>query len=300
MDFNQVRYFLVLSETLNFTRAAERCHVTQPTLTHAIKRLEDELGGQLVVRDGRHTRLSPLGRALRTHFEQIEQTRAMLKETAGAVTSGEQIEMNIGLMCTIGPQILGRFLKAFQRGNPQAMLFLHDVTPEAIPELLLSGALDGAFCARHSKRHKKLDYVTLFKEALVVAFPDGHEFGCLDGVSLARVTELPYLDRLHCEFRDKLISMLAERGLTLDVAFSSQREDWIQGMIRDGVGVSVIPEYSLIAPQLPHRPLVDPVLERNVDFATVHGGPGSAGLQAMVEMIREFPWAELVTRHRKH
>jgi DNA-binding transcriptional LysR family regulator len=300
MHFNQVRYFLVLSETLNFTRAAQRCHVTQPTLTNAIKRLEDELGGQLVVRDGKHTRLSPLGRALRGHFEQIEQTRTIVKETASTVIRGEQIELNVGLMCTIGPRILGRFLEAFLRENPQAMLYLHDVTPEAIPELLLSGALDGAFCARHGKHHKKLDYVTLFKETMVVAFPDGHEFGRVDGVSLARVTEQPYLDRLHCEFRDELISMSGERGLTLDVVFASQREDWIQDMVRDGMGVSVIPEHSLIVPQLQQRPVVEPVLERNVEFATVHGGSMSAGLHAMVEMLRKFPWAELVTRHRKH
>lgn len=53
MDFNQVRFFLALAETLNFTRAAERCHVTQPALTQSIKRLELELGGDLIVRDGR-------------------------------------------------------------------------------------------------------------------------------------------------------------------------------------------------------------------------------------------------------
>ena len=75
MDFSQVRYFLALAETLNFTRAAEKCHVTQPTLTQAIKRLEEELGGPLIYREGRYSRLTKLGQSLRTHFEKIEQTR---------------------------------------------------------------------------------------------------------------------------------------------------------------------------------------------------------------------------------
>ena len=74
MDFSQVRYFLTLTETLNFTRAAEQCHVTQPSLTQSIRRLEDELGGDLIHRDGRNTRLTGLGRTLREHFQKIEQT----------------------------------------------------------------------------------------------------------------------------------------------------------------------------------------------------------------------------------
>lgn len=300
MDFNQVRYFLTLVDTLNFTRAAERCNVTQPTLTHAIKRLEDELGGPLLVRDGKNTHLTPLGRALRGHFEQIEQTRSTLRQTASAVVSGEQVEMNIGLMCTIGPHLLGHFLRAFKAEHPHGVLFLHDVTPEAIPELLLSGALDGAFCAGDHGRRTRLDHVPLFSEAMVVAFPGDHEFARLNEVPFARLAQQPYLDRLHCELRDNLLSTVREHGLSLNVAFSSQREDWIQGMVRNGAGVSVIPEYSAIESGLPRRPLVDPALERSVELAWARGGSRSYGLQAMIDMADRFPWADLVARAASH
>lgn len=294
MDFNQIRYFLALADTLNFTRAAELCHVTQPTLTQGIRRLEDELGGPLVIRDGKNTRLSDLGRALRAHFERIDETKTMLRETARAVTSGERIELNIGLMCTIGPGVLSEFLEAFQRRHPMSALFLHDVTPDVIPDLILSGALDGAFCARHGDRHPKLDYATLFREAMVVAFSDGHVFSQQATVPLVEVGRQRYLDRLHCEFRDEFNALCAEQGVALDIAFSSQREDWVQKMIRDGVGVSVLPQHSLIPPVLPNRPIIEPRLERDVEFATAHGGPKSVGVRSMVEMVKRFPWLDRV------
>ena len=162
MDFSQVRYFLALAETLNFTRAAEQCHVTQPTLTQAIKRLEDELGGPLIYREGRYSRLTKLGHSLRTHFEKIEETRRALKDSARAVTSGEMEELNIGLMCTIGPKMLTRFLDEFQMEHPHARLLFHDIKTASVQELLLSGAIDGAFAARHTDKHPRLDYTPLY------------------------------------------------------------------------------------------------------------------------------------------
>ncbi len=110
MDFNQIRYFLALTDTLSFTRAAELSNVTQPPLTQAIRCLEEELGGQLVLRDGKNTHLSQLGRTLRSQFEKIDDTKRLLKDTAQAINQGEIVALNIGLMCTIGPRVLSHFV----------------------------------------------------------------------------------------------------------------------------------------------------------------------------------------------
>ena len=95
MDFNQVRYFLALADTLNFTHAAELCYVSQPALTQAIKRLEGELGGQLIYRTGRKTELTELGKRTLDQFKQIDNARHIVKATAKAVLSGEVAELNI-------------------------------------------------------------------------------------------------------------------------------------------------------------------------------------------------------------
>ena len=129
MDFNQVRYFLALSDTLNFTRAAERCSVSQPALTQAIKRLEDELGGQLITREGVDSELTNLGRSLRDHFLQIEHTRQLVKATAQSIASGTTAELNIGIMCTVGAEVISQAIAHFRAKHPGITLVLHDVVP---------------------------------------------------------------------------------------------------------------------------------------------------------------------------
>ena len=177
MDINQIRYFLALADSLNFTRAAEQCHVSQPALTQAIKRLEEELGGALIYREGKYTRLTELGRILRGYFEQIEQTRQIVKQTAQSFIGGHVQELHIGLMCTIGPRVLGRFLNEFQRSYPNILLMLHDVPYSDIPGLIRSGSLDGAFgSSRNGKRDHSLKAIMLFEEPMIVAFSEDHQF----------------------------------------------------------------------------------------------------------------------------
>ncbi len=130
------------------------------------------------------------------------------------------------------------FVEDFQEVHPKASLILHDVTPEAIPDLLLSGTLDGAFCTDMEKAHEKLDYLP-FSETMAVAFPDDHSYQKLDVVPLRRIPDERYFDRLHCEFRNRFMGLVDGSGVSLNIVFSSQREDWIQSM----AGVSVIPEF---------------------------------------------------------
>lgn len=304
MDFNQVRYFLALADTLNFTRAAERCYVSQPALTQGIKRLEEELGGELVHRDGRYTELTELGRGLRAQFEQINRTRHLVRMTAKAIVSGDIAELNIGVMCTIGPRLLAGMLNDFQMNHPMISITLHDVTPPAITDMLLTGGLDAVFCARHGPAHPRLNYVDLFEESMVVAFSSGHEFSNLDEVPFADVVKQPYVERLHCEFRQDTTDFSQDCELELNVVFRSEREDWIQTLIHDGVGVSVIPRFSLLEPELGHRPIVEPTMSRMVELAMVSDTEVSPALERLIAEASAYEWPaqesnESIGRHRR-
>lgn len=293
VDFNQIRYFLALADTLNFTRAAERCHVTQPALTQGIKRLEDELGGKLVLRDGRYTELTELGRSLRAHFEHIDRTRHLVRATAKAVLAGDIAELNIGVMCTIGPRILTGMLDGFQMNHPMTSIILHDVTPPAIVELLLTGAVDAIFCATHGKENDpRLRYIDLFEEQMVVAFPHQHALARFEQVPLQEVVKHRYVERLHCEFRQDTYSFSREHNLELDIVFRSEREDWIQSLIRDGIGVSLIPRYSLLQPELDHRPIINPHITRKVVLAVLATADMTPALEHLIEEARSYPWPE--------
>src|SRR4051812_35550001 len=103
MEMQHVRYFLALSRTLNFTRAAEASNVSQPALTRAIQQLEHELGGPLFHRERQRTHLSELGRIMLPYFEAIQAQTDAARTHAKSLKKLDKATLNIGAMCTIGP-----------------------------------------------------------------------------------------------------------------------------------------------------------------------------------------------------
>ena len=140
MEFHQVRYFLMAAENLNFTRAAEQCHVSQPALTRAIQKFEGELGGELFIRDGRAVTMSAFGRLMHKHCRRIQDTQEMTRAAAKNFLDEGSSELNVGIMCTIGPDVLSTFLNDFRNRHRDVLLILHDIGPKALPDLLLTGS----------------------------------------------------------------------------------------------------------------------------------------------------------------
>ena len=292
MEFHQVRYFLMAAENLNFTRAAAQCHVSQPALTRAIQKLEEELGGELFVRDGRAVTLSPLGGLMREHFQRIQATREMARAAAKNFLDEGSTELNVGIMCTIGPDLLSAFLNDFKSRHRDVLLILHDIEPKALLKLLSTGALDVAFVALHGDHdHNQISTHALFEEDMVVAFAGGHRFGKMQEVSLYDVAEETYVDRLNCEIRQPFYDFMAQNGLNLRVACSSQREDWIQELVIRGLGVSVMPRYSIITRRLGWRKLSGPLSKsRQITIARAEGLSSQPSANAFFSDATKFQW----------
>jgi DNA-binding transcriptional LysR family regulator len=128
MELFQVRYFLALSETLNFTRAAEKCNVSQPSLTRAIQNLEAEFGGPLFHRERQNTHLTELGRLMQSYFEQVYRQAEAAKTAARSFAKLDEITLKIGVMCTIGPALLADFFAAFRERYPGVEVEMLDAT----------------------------------------------------------------------------------------------------------------------------------------------------------------------------
>ena len=112
MELHQIRYFLALGETLNFTKAAEVCHITQPALTRAIRNMEEELGGLLFSRERNNTHLTELGRLIEPHLAEIMARAGEAKQTAARFIKLEKAQLSLGVMCTISPLQFVSFLVA--------------------------------------------------------------------------------------------------------------------------------------------------------------------------------------------
>jgi len=290
VEFNQIRYFLAAAETLNFTRAAERCHVSQPALTRAVKKLEEEFGGPLFRRERNRTHLTDLGKVMHEQLGRVDETSKDALIAARKLLSLDKAPLNVGVMCTIGPARTVPFLSAFQRQQPGIDLALHDITPGNMTEGLLSGDMDCALLGLPMAMHERFDTVKLYDERMVAVFPPDHRFKAMNAVPLGELADERYLDRLNCEFRNSFFTLLEDRQIDISVRYKSEREDWILNMVLQGMGVCLIPEYSVTLDDLVCRPVIDPELSRSVEMVTVSGHRRSPAVQEFVGAAMSYDW----------
>ncbi len=298
MEFRQVRYFLAVADHMNFTRAAEACAVSQPSLTVAIQKLENELGGKLFVRDPGQLSLTPLGQVMRTHLARIDETRKAAQVAAAEVVQEEMERIDLGVMCTIGPRVIGPALIEWNKQFPNAELIIHDVWGEKAADLLLSGALDCALIARQNALPDRFETSTLMREEFQLAVATNHPLARLETITLKDLQRAPYLDRLRCEFRRTVFDLAAREKLNIDVIVRSEREDWIQRLVAEGAGVTLLPRNSIVAEGIITRPVQDLPVHRSVEIVTVKGRPLRDVVARFVSFTKAFEWPEDKPAHR--
>ena len=118
MEMHQVRYFLAVATELNFTRASETCHVSQPSLTRAIKLLEEELGGPLFHRERANTHLTELGLMVRPHLQAMHDESRATKRLAQDFIQLKKTVLRVGIMCTIAPTLLVELIASIHTRYP--------------------------------------------------------------------------------------------------------------------------------------------------------------------------------------
>ena len=209
----EIRYFLAVCETLNFHRAAERCHVTQPALTRAVQKLEAELGGQLFCRDKGHVELTEFGRLMRPHLRDVLERRDHARTIARSFLKLEAAPLTLGVMCTIGPVLFVAFLNAFRERHPGVEVTVVENVPARLSELLLNGSLDVALMAQPEAFDPRLKVVPVYRERFGLAFPAGHPFEQRNTLHVTDVRDQTYLSRVNCEYRDYLIELCGEFGV---------------------------------------------------------------------------------------
>jgi len=291
MELNQIRYFLNLADTLNFTEAAMRSGVTQPTLTRAIQRLEQELGGTLVYRDGKDSRLTALGRDIRSEFAAIADSEQRVRAISLNRIRGRRETLTLGVVNTIAPALITGVLQHALRQMPMLELVLRPISRDEGIELLLAGQIDGCFCTDPTGVNAKIATVEMFSERLLLAMSLEHQLAGKASVSLAELAEQPYLDRLQCEFRTRVQNHLRERDIIMVPRLRSEREDLIQQAVAAGAGVCMLPERSAIVPGLALRPVETLDLSRTVAFQSISGSGTAATLRQLRGLIQHYGWS---------
>lgn len=290
MEMQQVRYFVALAQTLNFTRAAEQCHVSQPALTRAIQQLEHELGGPLFRRERGNTHLSELGHMMRPYLDQLWAQAQAAKESARAYGKMSEGTLRLGAMCTISPALAADLIARFSAAYPQVKVQIHDGGAPQMVEALEKGKLEIAIVGVPGDLPESFHCLPIFEERFVVVLPPNHRLVAHDPVRVADLDGETYVSRANCEVFDYVAKDFAARGVLPRKVFSSTRDDWVQSMIKAGLGFGFFPESCVTDPELIVRALVEPSYSRTVWLATVRGRPYSPAVGAFVREARRHRW----------
>jgi DNA-binding transcriptional LysR family regulator len=264
MEMNQVRYFLAVCEHRNFTHAASASNVSQPSLTTAIKKLEEELGDALFIRDRAGCRLTPLGKLMRPRLERVYVETREAKAEAVRHTRLERVPISVGIGETIGQRKIADAVERFRVRLPQAEIELIVASSDA----LLTGLRDGDFdivvtAEEVSDELYRID--PLYCETYQVVVAKDHPLTRLTFVSLVDLADTTMLDRPNCEMRETLHSACADHGYALYAAYRSNRVDWLIELARRGSGAVILPETAIPDhDNLTSLPIDDIEIARNV------------------------------------
>lgn len=290
MEMFQIRYVLAAARSLNFTKAAAECNVSQPALTKAIKNLEAELGTDLFHREGRRVRLSDFGRSMLPHLQHIFDETEATQALAQNFRLLKAAPVRLGVLATIGHLRLARFLADFGQKHQGVDLAVSEETSASLKSKLDEGDLDLAVINPVAGLDQAFNARKLYSERYVVVFPPEHRFGQKNAIRLKDLSGEAYVDRLACEMREMVMGVCQERGVELYARFRSEREDWVQAMVLAGIGFAFMPEYSVTLPGLLQRPLVEPEVAREVCLVTVPGRPFSPAVAAFARAAQSFAW----------
>jgi DNA-binding transcriptional LysR family regulator len=291
MELHQVRYFLAVAEDLNFSRAAERCDVSQPALSRAIILLEQEFGGPLFHRERRLTNLSPLGRMVRPYLEQIaresEETLKLARQHAGA----EKHTLRLGIMTTIAPNQFTDLIMAVPRAHAGVDMMLSDANSFELERRLTAGAIDAAIYALPGKEPgPEFHLLPLFREQMVIAIHPGHRFANQQAVRVKDLGGEDYIHRNHCEFAGYADGILQSQGVTVAPAYFSDSEEWTQAMIAAGLGFGFMPRHSVNHPGVVALPVIEPEFWRVVNLVTMTERAYSPALGVLVREAMRKEW----------
>ena len=292
METHQVRYFLAVARTLNFTKAAEECNVTQPSLTRAIKKLEDELGGPLFHRERANTHLTELGRAMLPHIEQSYLAAQSARALAEALKRGDIVHLRLGLTNSVPSRLFTDVLNGVRDGVPNFELTVEGGPESQIRDAVLKGDADLVILAENGAVPERVRTWPLFSESFRLIMSASHRLAAKTILMLHDLDGEDVIDRARCSGCQRLRQLCTASGVMPRFRHRVESIEQLHNLVRAGFGVGFTARSSRLTHGLAWRPVEGLEITREVRLATVAGRPFSAATDAFVRLARMRDWAE--------
>jgi DNA-binding transcriptional LysR family regulator len=241
MEMHQLRYVVAVSRAGNFSRAAARCHVSQPSLSQQILKLEEELGERLFVRMKREAKLTPHGEAFLPRAVKILEEVDAAKREASDAHSLLRGRLIVGVLPTIAPYLLPGALAEFVEKFPGVEIVVQEDTTARLLKLAQAYEIDFALASRPIQ-DQRMEVKDLFTEELRLALPPGHRLTRKRSLRLADIEKEPFIvmKEGHC-LGDQVLNFCERRDLRPTINFRSAQLETIQALVRSGAGISLVP-----------------------------------------------------------
>jgi LysR family hydrogen peroxide-inducible transcriptional activator len=289
MEMHQLKYVVAVARTKNFSRAAEQCHVSQPSLSQQIHKLEEELGERLFDRLKREAKLTVAGESfVRRAARVLEEVDAAKREAhdTHALLRGT---LAVGVLPTIAPYLLPDVIARFNQRYPGVEVVIHEDTTARLLKLALACDIDFAI-ASTPLHDARFDIRELFSEELLLAVPPGHPLATKRSVrsSDLETERLIVMKEGHC-LGDQVLRFCERRTVRPNVSIRSAQMETIQSLVRAGVGLSLIPKMAVMhgRPDAPvYRSLGVPKPERSIVVAWPKPRPLSRAAEEFIKEMR--------------
>lgn len=288
MEMHQLRYVVAVARTGNFSRAAEQCHVAQPSLSQQIQKLEAELGERLFDRMKREARLTPHGEAFLRHAVSILEEVDTAKREAADSRALLRGTLTLGVLPTVAPYLLPEVMTQFTEEFPGVELIVQEDTTARLLKLAHAYDIDFAL-ASEPVQDPRLETRALFSEELLLALPPRHPLTRKRTVAVADLQSEPLIvmKEGHC-LGDQVLGFCEGRDFKPRISFRSAQLDTVQALVHAGLGISLIPAMAMRngredAPV--YRPLQSPRPKREIVAVWPKQRPPSRAAKEFLKIV---------------
>jgi LysR family hydrogen peroxide-inducible transcriptional activator len=250
-----MRYFLEVARQKNFSRAAEMCFISQPSLSQQIKKLEGEVGGALFLRSRSRVSLSPLGESFLKHAQAIMAEVATAEEFIAEAQNQIERTLRFGAIPTVAPYLIPGLFQTIREAYPDARLELVEKQTDSLVESLRMGEIDFALLSPPLEIDQTFDSLLLAKDELLLTLPADHPLCAQDPIRMDSIQEakIILLEDSHC-LSQQTAAFCEEVGLQADVHIRSSQIDTLLCLVEAGFGLTFTPRVAAQANA--HRNLV--------------------------------------------
>lgn len=291
MDIQRLRYFLEVARQKSFSRAAESCRVSQPSLSQQIKKLEEEVDGPLFLRGRGAITLTPLGEAFLQHAQAIMARVDSAEEFVAETRSQSLRTIRFGAIPTIAPYLAPAMLAAIRRREPAFKFELLEDRTDQLVDALATGTIDFALLSPPTSIDAACDFLSLRRDELLLTLPADHPLAKARRITPAQLADerIILLEDSHC-LAGQIAAFCASTGLTPDVSISGTQIETLLRLVEAGFGLTFTPRLAVdacAAHNLIFRPLAKNRCYREIRLMWLRQPVMARSLRRVVAVVEE-------------